>query len=833
MNLDNITTQPFILSLFKRDDGVRFLLGSGAYEFKNSQLHFVANAFMNDVVEVQGNDGALLAGQVRRAKVQPFDGYVGDGSTIKSKIEQYRTNFMKFFQKNHFYTVIYIFPDGTAIQRRRGYIVDAPEVKELYQTAPEYHIAFNFEDVNYYKYSENDEGEETYSNLAEILSSITVAGGLVWTQGTSGTETRTETGKELVLTDSTDDGFDDVEILGDTEQHTYTGKNLLNMNAENAVGTTKTNGTGLTAKFNADQSVTISGTTTSANSDLELFGAWGHATPQYINLPAGTYTIKFYMTGNLDSVGRAIYLVNSSTVISGLTTLEAGTTVKTATFSTNQPITELLFRIVNSGTTVNGTLKIQLESGSTATSYEPYVGGIASPNPDYPQTVQTVTGEQTITITDGDSQTSSYLVSVGKNLFSTTNISGVTDAFTDNHYSSSTTRTTSQDWVKLKAGTYTFNATTGTGKTLNISTVTANTDGSTLYIPGLTGRWMSLPCVFTINQDILWKMNLRFSDNSDMSPADVSNIQLEKGSTATTYEPPVELCKIGTYQDYIYKNGDDWYVHKEIGKIIADGSESWTAGATPNRVALNQTGAIVGSADTNYILSDRYIAEYANTNLRTFLGANAAQNGQININDSVNATSVSTWTTYLSTHPTTFYFALATATDTQITDATLISQLEALLGADTYDGGTNVSITGDLAGFLTITYTASLLANGGVEWDNYGAVWEEGGGGGGAIITVDSITNVSPTIRITGPALNPILTNITTGQAIKYYGNILSSQTLVIDTNQKTAKLNGTSVIQNVDGDWLELAPGNNRMEYTVDNADQVSATIEWQEIVG
>lgn len=180
MNLGQIVTKPFILAMFKRDDGERFLLGSGAYEFKDSQLHFAANSYSNDVVEVQGTDGALLAGQVRRATAQSFDGFVGDGRTPKATVENLRVDFFKFFQKNHFYTAIYIFTDGTAIQRQRGYIVDAPEVQELYQNTPEYHVALNFEDVNYYRYAENAEGEEAYSISATIYSSYQLSGGLEW-----------------------------------------------------------------------------------------------------------------------------------------------------------------------------------------------------------------------------------------------------------------------------------------------------------------------------------------------------------------------------------------------------------------------------------------------------------------------------------------------------------------------------------------------------------------------------------------------------------------------------------------------------------------------------
>ena len=181
MNLDQITPQGFILALFIRDDGERFLLGSGAYQFKQDQLHFIANTYQNDIVEVQGNDGLLLAGQVRRAVAQAFDGYIGDSTVARTDIEQYRQDFLAFFRKNFFYTVVYIFNDGSAIQRRQGFIVDAPEVKELYQLFPEYHIALNFEDINYYSYEEDENGDEAYTKSAEIALTLGVQnGGLIW-----------------------------------------------------------------------------------------------------------------------------------------------------------------------------------------------------------------------------------------------------------------------------------------------------------------------------------------------------------------------------------------------------------------------------------------------------------------------------------------------------------------------------------------------------------------------------------------------------------------------------------------------------------------------------
>lgn len=181
MNLSDITTKCYILALFIRDDGERFLLGSGAYEFKDSQLNFIANTIQSDIVEVQGNDGVLLAGQVRRGQSQTFDGYVGDTTVKNTTIEEYRKDFLRFFRKNFYYTVVYIFPDGTAIQRRRGFLVDAPEIKELYQMSPEYHVAFNFEDINYYTYEEDPSGQEIYGKSANLPRYHGVnTGGVIW-----------------------------------------------------------------------------------------------------------------------------------------------------------------------------------------------------------------------------------------------------------------------------------------------------------------------------------------------------------------------------------------------------------------------------------------------------------------------------------------------------------------------------------------------------------------------------------------------------------------------------------------------------------------------------
>lgn len=184
MSVKGVDSQCFILALFIRNDGERLLLGDGIYQFKEGQKHFAPNTVSNTTIDVQGSDGTLLAGQTKRAAKQSFDGYVGDATTVKEEVEQARRDFISFFKTGiqYRYEVVYIFPDGSAIKRQRGFLVDAPSVEELWQIHPEYHIALNFEDVNYYTYNEDDEGNELYGQSANILLYNAITGGFPYDQ---------------------------------------------------------------------------------------------------------------------------------------------------------------------------------------------------------------------------------------------------------------------------------------------------------------------------------------------------------------------------------------------------------------------------------------------------------------------------------------------------------------------------------------------------------------------------------------------------------------------------------------------------------------------------
>lgn len=182
MSIANVKSQCWIVALIIRDDGERLVLGDGYYEFKEGQQYFPANTIENTIVNVQGGDGVYLAGQVKRATSQSFDGYVGDATVAKTDIELYRRQFLSFFRTGFYYEVVYVFPDGKAVKRQRGFLTDAPAVQELWQIHPEYHVSLNFEDPNYYSYGENADGEETYGQSAQLMLYNAVTGGFPYDQ---------------------------------------------------------------------------------------------------------------------------------------------------------------------------------------------------------------------------------------------------------------------------------------------------------------------------------------------------------------------------------------------------------------------------------------------------------------------------------------------------------------------------------------------------------------------------------------------------------------------------------------------------------------------------
>ena len=184
----------------------------------------------------------------------------------------------------------------------------------------------------------------------------------------------------------------------------------------------------------------------------------------------------------------------------------------------------------------------------------------------------------------------------------------------------------------------------------------------------------------------------------------ISNENNTESKTLPVSLGNIELCKIGDYQDYIYKNNGKWYKHKVINKYICTGEENWTYSIYWSKTNTNVFYANVNNDinfpdwDSNTSICNYFITYSRNDmfslddNGFCFSGTVGITGASftIRINKAI-ATDLATFKSWLSTHNTILYYVLATPTDTEITDTTLISQLEEISKTLSYEGQTNIT----------------------------------------------------------------------------------------------------------------------------------------------
>lgn len=177
----------------------------------------------------------------------------------------------------------------------------------------------------------------------------------------------------------------------------------------------------------------------------------------------------------------------------------------------------------------------------------------------------------------------------------------------------------------------------------------------------------------------------------------------------TDYAPyftPIELCKIGNYQDKIYRNNGRWYLHKEVGKVIFDGSTNAFGYSTSNAVFVTDT--LVSLIKKNTTMLTNYYSQISNSTSYANMAngqikLDGTNSGRIIIKDT-NYTDTNSYKTWLSNNNVTLYYVLNESTDTEITTASLAEELDDLReNMTTYTGQTNINqINSDLPFYLKI-----------------------------------------------------------------------------------------------------------------------------------
>lgn len=346
---------------------------------------------------------------------------------------------------------------------------------------------------------------------------------------------------------------------------------------------------------------------------------------------------------------------------------------------------------------------LQLEVGSQATDYEIFVGGTASPNPDYPQDISVLTGDSSVKITS-------------KNHFyiEPQTINGVTLSYSPDgaivlNGTSNASFTAFRQSVSLD-GTYNLSIVNPTAQA-NTYIRTRNSANSILH------SLAAEQTTYVKNQTKTGNIaTLEVSIGASGITYDNFKIyaQLEAGDQPSDYEPykgqsyvipfgDTYLAAIGDYADEPVKVGDTWYIRRKIGKVVLDGTQTISSSGTPNlyfaRSQVLEITYIAGGLSDYFAYNDGNITD--NTTANNIMGDNqiAFRKGNETARDRLyiksskfaNSTEFITW---LTTHPTTVYYVLATPTDEEITDQALIDALDDFYEqAHAYKGRTHITAT--------------------------------------------------------------------------------------------------------------------------------------------
>lgn len=465
------------------------------------------------------------------------------------------------------------------------------------------------------------------------------------------------------------------KMTGDTFQQTISGKNLFDQSSSYTQGYIDANGT-------------IQTTSTSVTND-DYFAV----------SPNTTYAVSWTPVISGATVRKLAYYTSSKSIIGRSGDLTDGGTFTTpANCAFIRAYLNCPSGISADDAPLPYIKDIQIEAGSTATSYEPYVGGYPSPNPEYPQPIQTVTGEQTISINGTE-----FPINLGKNLLDPTN--GWTNQSISTTGAISTNANTAlSGYIMVKPNqNYTFSQTqlTSTDYKPNIVSFYSAEDASAFI-----GRYQVLnisPQTFTTPSNCRF-IRFGYYNSGGMNANDIwsliADAQLEEGGSVSQYAPyvaPIELCKLGDSQDSIYYDGTDWILEKQTvtrqfnGDDTDINAQGWfnssDTNATTQVVAINCRAALDGkfSEEDKSLMTHFYhvggnLSPVSNGMFKTVTGTGYPDSivyVRIAIAKSI-APDVNGAKAWIAANKPTLYMPKLTPTQTTITDQTLIAQLEAI-----------------------------------------------------------------------------------------------------------------------------------------------------------
>ena len=442
------------------------------------------------------------------------------------------------------------------------------------------------------------------------------------------------------------------------------GKNLMSLKDNTNTAN------GLTGTISGN-TITISGTNTKTDINWVLVGTTttlGNSIfPNFI--PGETYTIS--ADKSVSGVYLAInYYKNGTTTQGGLVTKELTTTTY-ATFTVPSDYTgvaQAFIGILRTATTINETFHIQLEKGGIPTTFAPYKTPIYMGN------------------------INNYLNFIrkgtGKNLLD----NSILELFNSNKYVKTPDYNTKGTIIVKPNTTYTFSTQSIEFTDINVFEFDENNNKTTLVKHAITRKHS-----FWFTTSATTKTISFYSNNNGLEMPSNLDFQIEVGNQATLYEP------------YGYEG--QWYIHKEIGRVVLNGSENWkrTSVSGSNSYAFwNQYTNLnipVGKYGQKYCDRFEYQEKIWSQSTPNHIAENNNWESDLSILfnvDNTIATTLQEWNTWLSTHNTDVYYILNTPTNTLIEDEELINQLNSI---ELLEGLNNVSVSSPyLSGIIGLHY---------------------------------------------------------------------------------------------------------------------------------
>lgn len=83
-------------------------------------------------------------------------------------------------------------------------------------------------------------------------------------------------------------------------------------------------------------------------------------------------------------------------------------------------------------------------------------------------------------------------------------------------------------------------------------------------------------------------------------------------------------------------------------------------------------------------------------------------------------------------------------------------------------------------------------------------------------------------LTITGNVKNPKITNVSSGKSMRFAVD-LSGQSLVVDGNNMTVTVDGTNMLHVMEGDFLNIVPGDNGFVFSSDINPVATVIYNWQ----